>query len=313
MGLKTPKQKARIFQMRRQKWKYIDHQETTRSCGKIRYSTELDAKIALASTRRARRGAVSAKEECRYYLCPQCHGYHLTSKGPRNNREIRKQQHTVTPAPEPAKLKGVTAFIENIQDEWMYTIPELDAHGTSQSLEKAKETVRTIARIVAPDVRISFKYSSDEQDLGMFYALQVAGSQNVTTAEKSSYMEPLLSQLRSCLFRNGFRFRKYDDRYPGPPDIVLPKYRLMIFVDPCLWHDRSECKRKALPPETLRIWQNEHAIQWKEALRGRQELADEGWIVLSYWECRFCDNRKREKRLRSFLSDVRHVTRLSRQ
>ncbi|NMM99567.1 very short patch repair endonuclease [Bifidobacterium sp. DSM 109958] len=110
----------------------------------------------------------------------------------------------------------------------------------------------------------------------MLYALQVAGSQNETTAEKSSYMEPLLSQLRSRLFRDGFRFRKYDGRYPGPPDIVLPKYRLMVFVDPCLWHDRSECKRKALPPETLRVWRDEHAAQWEETLRKRQELADEG-------------------------------------
>ncbi|NMM99566.1 hypothetical protein G1C96_0143 [Bifidobacterium sp. DSM 109958] len=55
MGLKTPKQKARVFQMRQQQWKR-DRQQTTRSCGKIRYGTELDAKIALASTRR---GAVA--------------------------------------------------------------------------------------------------------------------------------------------------------------------------------------------------------------------------------------------------------------
>ncbi|PJM73165.1 very short patch repair endonuclease [Bifidobacterium primatium] len=147
----------------------------------------------------------------------------------------------------------------------------------------------------------------------MLYALQVAGSQNKTTAEKSSYMEPLLSRLRSRLFRDGFRFRKYDDRYPGPPDIALPKYRIMIFVDPCLWHDRSECKRKAFPPEMLRIWQDAHATQWEETLEDRQRLVDEGWTVLSYWECRFCDNRRREKRLKAFLSDVRRAARLSRQ
>ncbi|MBW3088144.1 hypothetical protein KIH77_05295 [Bifidobacterium sp. 82T24] len=126
-------------------------------------------------------------------------------------------------------------------------------------------------------------------------------------------MEPLLSRLRSHLFRNGFRFRKYDMRYPGPPDIMLPKYRIMVFVDPCLWHDRSACKRKAFPPEALRIWQDEHAGQWKKMQEDRQRLTDEGWIVLSYWECRFCDNRRREKRLRSFLLDVRRAARGSAQ
>lgn len=307
MGLRTPKQKARRFQMRQQMREQMDHHETTKSCGKIRYSTELDAKIALASTRRARRGSPSGKEECRYYLCPQCRGYHLTSKGRRNSQDGRKRRPSTVTMPEPSELKGVTAFIENIRDEWIYTIPELGARGAVESRESAKEAVRAIVKIVVPDVRVSFKYGLADQDLGMFYAKQVAGSQNEATVEKSSYMEPLLAQLRSCLFRNGFRFRKYDDRYPGPPDIVLPKYHIMVFVDPCLWHDRSECKRKSFPPEALRMWQDAHTSQWEEMLNDRQRLVDEGWIVLSYWECRFCDNRRREKRLKSFLADVQYA------
>ncbi|MBT1175456.1 hypothetical protein JS530_08105 [Bifidobacterium sp. LC6] len=164
-----------------------------------------------------------------------------------------------------------------------------------------------IMNFVDDSITASFRYYSDDQDIELFYAKQVAGSQSSCTAEKSSYMEPSLRQLRSVLFRNGFRFRKYDSRYPGTPDIVLPKYRIMVFVDSCLWHDRQECRRKALPPESQRMWQETHIEEWWQMVEERQRLIDEGWAVLSYWECRFCDNRKRAKRLNSFLNDVRSI------
>lgn len=309
MGIKTPKQKSRLFQQRQRVWAQDTSANTSRICGKVRFRTELDAKIALAGTQRQRRGRARTKEEKRYYRCPQCHGYHLTSKpgwgGKAHYREKNKSVANVNITP--TKLKGVSVFIEHIGEEWIYTIPEFEAYGTASSQEEAKRTVQTIMKFVDESITASFRYYSDDQDIEMFYAQQVAGSQNPCTTMKSSYMEPLLRQLRSTLFRNGFRFRKYDSRYPGPPDIVLPKYRIMVFVDSCLWHDRQECRRKALPPESQRIWQEAHVEEWWQMMEERQQLIDEGWAVLSYWECRFCDNRKRAKRLNSFLHDVRNV------
>ena len=311
MGIRTPKQKSRRIQLYQQIHALEDpHEKKTRSCGKVRFRTELDAKIALSGARRQRRGSTQAKDVRRYYLCPQCHGYHLTSKpyyGRRREDKPNRSKNTVV-VQTSSERKGISVFIEHIGDMWIYTIPEFDAYGTTSSQEEAKKAVRTIMKFVDPSITASFRYYADDQDIEMFYAVQVAGAQNLVTPEKTSYMEPLLSQLRSCLFRHGYRFRKYDSRYPGPPDIVLPKYRIMVFVDPCLWHDRSECKRKALPPETLRLWCEAHIDQWETAMEERYHLIDEGWIVLSYWECYFYDNRKREKRLKSFLSDIRHAS-----
>ncbi|KAB7790728.1 PDDEXK family nuclease [Bifidobacterium leontopitheci] len=277
------------------------------SSGKRRYRTKLDAKIALASARKLKRGPARPKDERRYYFCPDCYGYHLTSKPYWNRTATAKKHVRQTPAtvPPSATIKGVAAFVECIDGSWIYTIPEFAIRGASASQQEAKTTVRAMMKIVAPGAKTSFRYYSDDQDIELFYAKQVAGSQAEVTTDKDSYMEPLLAQLRSRLFRNGFRFRKYDSRYEGTPDIVLPKYRIMVFVDACLWHDRAECRRRSLPPETLRIWHDAHAESRGEALECRQRLAAEGWIILTYWECWFCDNRKREKRLGAFLADVR--------
>ncbi|PLS30865.1 DNA mismatch endonuclease Vsr [Bifidobacterium margollesii] len=308
MGIRTPKQKYRRFQMRQHIWEREKSDRTSRACGKVRFKTELDAKIALAGARRQRRGPARQKDEQRYYRCPECHGYHLTSKPYRGRNRKEPNASKTTIIQTAAKLKGVSVFIERIGDAWIYTIPEFDAYGTTGSQEEAKTAVQTIMKFVDPSVTASFRYYADDQDIEMFYAQQVAGPQAIVTAEKSSYMEPLLSQMRSFLFRHGYRFRKYDSRYPGPPDIVLPKHHIMVFVDPCLWHDRSECRRKALPPETLRLWREHHIGQWEEMQEERRRLFEEGWTILSYWECRFYDNRKRARRLNAFLSDVRRCS-----
>lgn len=58
-------------------------------------------------------------------------------------------------------------------------------------------------------------------------------------------------QVRKYLFRNGFRFRKNDKRLPGKPDIVLPKYRTVIFVHGCFWHRHPKCKNAAMPKTSV--------------------------------------------------------------
>ena len=53
--------------------------------------------------------------------------------------------------------------------------------------------------------------------------------------------------VRKYLFSKGFRFRKNDKRYPGKPDVVLPKYRTVIFVNGCFWHHHEGCKNATIP------------------------------------------------------------------
>ena len=63
-------------------------------------------------------------------------------------------------------------------------------------------------------------------------------------------------KVRQYLFSKGFRFRKNDNRFPGKPDVVLPKYRTVIFVNGCFWHMHSGCKQGRLPKSNVEFWRN---------------------------------------------------------
>ena len=60
--------------------------------------------------------------------------------------------------------------------------------------------------------------------------------------------------VRKYLFSRGFRFRKNDKRYPGRPDIVLPKYRTVVFVNGCFWHGHEGCKYFVWPKSNVEFW-----------------------------------------------------------
>ena len=63
-------------------------------------------------------------------------------------------------------------------------------------------------------------------------------------------------QVRSWLFSRGFRFRKNDKRYPGKPDIVLPKYKTVIFINGCFWHRHEGCKYATVPKTRVEYWED---------------------------------------------------------
>lgn len=60
--------------------------------------------------------------------------------------------------------------------------------------------------------------------------------------------------LRSALWNRGYRYRLYDKRLPGRPDIVLPKYRTVIFVHGCFWHGHKDCKNYTVPKTNTEFW-----------------------------------------------------------
>lgn len=281
--------------------------ENTLTCtsGKVRYESELDAKMALASTKRQSHGRARAKDETRYYLCPDCHGYHLTSwktYKPKIDTK-RKTSHTAPPE-KTARVKGIHVFIEHLDGAWHYTISDNDSSGTAATQMDAKEQARKQAFYINPQAKVSFQYfDEDTQNIAQLYAQQCAGPEAKVSENKSSYMEPLLARVRSYLFSKGLRFRKYDKKLPGTPDIVLPKWHTVVIIDPCLWHERIYCHRKAIPPKSLVRWQAAHQKQRDADLQGRKQLEDEGWNVIVIWECTM-DNRKRAKRLRGLYARI---------
>lgn len=100
-------------------------------------------------------------------------------------------------------------------------------------------------------------------------------------------------KVRSLLHRLGFRFRLCDKTLPGTPDIVLKKYKTVIFVNGCFWHRHKNCPRATLPESRREFWKAKFArnvARDKESCRALRKL---GWRVLVVWECRiraFLDN-----------------------
>lgn len=91
--------------------------------------------------------------------------------------------------------------------------------------------------------------------------------------------------VRKHLFANGFRYRKNDKRLPGTPDIVLPKYKTVIFVNGCFWHGHDNCKYFVWPENNAEFWRRK--IE-SNILRDKQkidQLHSLNWRVIVIWEC----------------------------
>lgn len=92
-------------------------------------------------------------------------------------------------------------------------------------------------------------------------------------------------EVRRYLFAKGFRFRKNDKRFPGKPDVVLPKYKTVIFVNGCFWHMHADCKQGRLPKSNLEYWREKLEKNVANDKLHEQQLLDMGWTVITLWEC----------------------------
>lgn len=91
--------------------------------------------------------------------------------------------------------------------------------------------------------------------------------------------------VRKYLFSQGFRYRKNDVRLPGKPDIVLPKYKTVIFVNGCFWHKHEGCKYFVWPKNNADFWKNKIESNVTRDDKNYQQLKELGWKVLIIWEC----------------------------
>lgn len=110
-----------------------------------------------------------------------------------------------------------------------------------------------------------------------------ARSKNMS-AIKSANTRPEI-KIRKALFAKGYRYRLHDKKLPGKPDIVLPKYNTIIFINGCFWHGHKNCYLYKQPANNREFWG-----QKIEANRKRDEevigmLLDKKWKVLVIWEC----------------------------
>lgn len=91
--------------------------------------------------------------------------------------------------------------------------------------------------------------------------------------------------VRSYLFRHGFRFRKNDKRYPGTPDVVLPKYKTVIFVNGCFWHHHEGGHWAYIPKTRTDFWIKKFRNNQINDKLHRDTLELMGWKVITIWEC----------------------------
>lgn len=91
--------------------------------------------------------------------------------------------------------------------------------------------------------------------------------------------------VRSILHRIGYRFRLHRKDLPGRPDIVLPKYRTVIFVNGCFWHQHKGCKKARRPKSNREFWDAKLDANIRRDMRNQSDLEELGWRVLVVWEC----------------------------
>lgn len=98
--------------------------------------------------------------------------------------------------------------------------------------------------------------------------------------------------VRKYLFSKGLRYRKNVKALPGKPDIVLPKYKTIVFVNGCFWHGHNGCKYFVMPKSNTEYWESKINSNIDRDQRTYDSLSALGWNVLVVWECEL----KKDKR-----------------
>lgn len=109
--------------------------------------------------------------------------------------------------------------------------------------------------------------------------------------------------VRKYLFSRGLRYRKNDKRYPGKPDIVLPKYKTIVFVNGCFWHCHEGCKDFVVPKSNQEYWLPKLERNCKRDRMKQEELEHGGWRVIIIWECEL-KKASRQDRLISLYEEI---------
>ena len=91
--------------------------------------------------------------------------------------------------------------------------------------------------------------------------------------------------VRKYLFSKGLRYRKNDKRYPGNPDIVLPKHKVCVFINGCFWHQHSGCRYATIPKSNQEYWIPKLQRNVERDNTNIEKLTQNGWKVITVWEC----------------------------
>lgn len=109
--------------------------------------------------------------------------------------------------------------------------------------------------------------------------------------------------VRKFLFNNGFRYKLHDKGLPGKPDLVLPKYRTVVFIHGCYWHGHEGCKYFVVPKTRTGWWLTKIRSNQSRDNDHTSALLNLGWRVIVVWECEL-KTKKRDHTLNKLISDI---------
>ena len=108
------------------------------------------------------------------------------------------------------------------------------------------------------------------------------------SAIKSKNTKPEIA-VRKVLHSMGYRFRLHRKDLPGSPDIVLPKYKTVIFVHGCFWHRHENCKYASTPKTRQEFWEAKFRENINRDKLNQENLSSKGWKIIIVWECEIKD------------------------
>ena len=111
--------------------------------------------------------------------------------------------------------------------------------------------------------------------------------------------------VRQFLFAQGFRYRLYRKDLPGKPDIGLPKYKTVIFINGCFWHGHSGCKYATIPEANHDFWLAKISGNIERDKSNHAKLFELGWKVIEIWQCKL-KPKFREQTLNNLLTELRN-------
>jgi DNA mismatch endonuclease (patch repair protein) len=91
--------------------------------------------------------------------------------------------------------------------------------------------------------------------------------------------------VRKFLFKNGYRYRLHDKKLPGKPDIVFPKYKIVVFINGCFWHGHEKCKYFSIPKTNSDWWISKIEKNKQRDIFNNKELVKQNWSIITIFGC----------------------------
>ena len=144
---------------------------------------------------------------------------------------------------------------------------------------------------------------SDNEGVTKTQAKYARGTRSYTMSRIRGKDTSIEKMVRSYLFAHGLRFRKNDKRYPGHPDIVLPKYHTIVFVNGCFWHMHENCSHHSMPKSNVEFWQTKLLRNRERDRQQHEQLRAMGGHVSDVWEGEL-GKKTRESTLEHLLAQI---------